>query len=321
MAFSVWKGHLTFGLVSVPVKLVRAARAEKVSFRQLHKTTGARVQQKLVAAAPPEPIDDAVIPDEPAPKPKQTGSVAPPAAPLADRAEGWKTREVSRDELVKGFEYEKDRFATLTKEELEELQPKTSRGMEILEFVQLADVDPIYFETSYYVIPESAGERPYALLLEALRKSGLVAVAQIAMYHREHVVIIRAGRSGMILHTMFYENEIRRLDEYRSDTSTVNQKELDMALMLVRALEAPFAPDKYRDTYREKLEALIQAKISGKQTVEGFTPSTLAPVVDIMDALKKSLEKTALRKPPKAEEKPSDAARSERPRKSKAKPA
>jgi DNA end-binding protein Ku len=159
------------------------------------------------------------------------------------------------------------------------------------------------------------------LLLEALRKSGLVAVAQIAMYHREHVVIIRAGRSGMILHTMFYENEIRRLDEYRSDTSTVNQKELDMALMLVRALEAPFAPDKYRDTYREKLEALIQAKISGKQTVEGFTPSTLAPVVDIMDALKKSLEKTALRKPPKAEEKPSDAARSERPRKSKAKPA
>jgi DNA end-binding protein Ku len=154
-----------------------------------------------------------------------------------------------------------------------------------------------------------------------LRKSGLVAVAQIAMYHREHVVIIRAGRRGMILHTMFYENEIRRLDEYRSDTTTVSQKELDMALMLVRALEAPFAPEKYRDTYREKLEALIQAKISGKQTVEAFTPSTLAPVVDIMEALKKSLEKTALRKPPKAEEKPSEASRSERPRKGKAKPA
>jgi DNA end-binding protein Ku len=301
--------------------LVRAARAEKVSFRQLHKTTGARVQQKLVAAAPADPADDVAIGSEPTPKSKPSISGPQVAPPPAEAPQAWKTREVSRDELVKGFEYEKDRFATLTKEELEELQPKTSRGMEIIEFVQLAEVDPIYFETSYYVIPESAGERPYALLLEALRKSGLVAVAQIAMYHREHVVIIRAGRRGMILHTMFYENEIRRLDEYRSDTTTVSQKELDMALMLVRALEAPFAPEKYRDTYREKLEALIQAKISGKQTVEAFTPSTLAPVVDIMEALKKSLEKTALRKPPKAEEKPSGASRSERPRKGKAKPA
>jgi len=221
----------------------------------------------------------------------------------------WQPREISRSEIIKGFEYEKDRYATITSVELKALQPKTSRTMEIVEFVKLSDVDPIYFETSYYVIPEAAGERPYALLFESLRQSGLVAVAQMAMHNREHVVIIRAGRQGIILHTMFYENEIRRLDEFRTDTSPVNQKELDLALMLVRALETTFTPGKYRHTYREKLQELIQAKISGDQVIERSAPSAMAPVVDIMEALKKSLEKTA-RRPPQTE----NTASRERPR-------
>lgn len=332
MASSVWKGHLTFGLVSVPVKLVKAARAEKVSFRQLHKATGARVQQKLFAQATPvepetdndeEPyVSEREAPLAQAPLAKDDSidvrehevSEGEPRAdhqrlslPLAPRT--WPAREISRDEIIKGFEYEKDRYATLTQEELKALQPKTSRNMEIVEFVKLSDVDPIHFETSYYVIPEAAGERPYSLLYESLRQSNLVGVAQMAMHNREHVVIIRAGRRGIILHTMYYENEIRRSDEFRTDTANVPQKELDLALMLVRALEAPFQPEKYRDTYREKLEELIQSKISGNEVVDAGAAPAMTPVVDILEALKRSLEKTATRKPPVTEQtEPSPAA-------------
>src|SRR5262249_16373827 len=153
-----------------------------------------------------------------------------------------------------------------------------------------AEVDPVYFETSYYVIPETAGRRPYALLFESLSKSGLVAVAQMAMHNREHVVIIRPGRRGIILHTMFYDNEIRRNDEYPAETSDINQKELDAALLLIRALEGPFTPEKYRDTYGEKLQELLQSKIGGQEVVTPMPPAR-APVVDILDALKKSLAK------------------------------
>ena len=140
--------------------------------------------------------------------------------------------------------------------------------MQILEFVKLAEVDPIYFETSYYVTPERAGERAYALLFEALRRSGYVALAQFAMHNREHIVVIRPGRTGIILHTMFYETEIRRDDEYRTETSNVAERELELALLLVQNLAAPFEPAKYHDTYKEKLDALIAAKIEGKEPVE-----------------------------------------------------
>ena len=125
--------------------------------------------------------------------------------------------------------------------------------MQILEFVKLAEVDPIYFETSYYVAPDRAGERACALLFQALRSSGFVAIAQVAMHRREHVVVIRPGRTGIVLHTMFYETEIRREDEHRSQAAEVSDKELELALLLVNNLAAPFDPSKYRDSYREKL--------------------------------------------------------------------
>ncbi|HYO81120.1 MAG TPA: Ku protein, partial [Bryobacteraceae bacterium] len=169
--------------------------------------------------------------------------------------------------------------------------------------VQLAEVDPIYFETSYYVSPDKGGERAYALLLKALKESGFVGIAQVAMHNREHVVVIRPGRTGIVLHTMYYETEIRRDDEYRAPVGDVSQKELDLALLLVRNLAAPFEPQKYRDTYREKLDALIEQKMSGEQTVQAPEPKPAA-VVNILEALQRSLQQqtgTGGRKPPAAE--------------------
>ena len=221
---------------------------------------------------------------------------APPLPPPAPEA-----REVTRSEIVKGYEYARDQYVTLSKEELAAITPQTAREMQILEFVQLSEVDPIYFETSYYVAPDRGGERAYSLLFDALRHAGFVGVAQIAMHNREHVVIVRPGRSGIVLHTMFYESEIRRDDEYRADTSAVNGKELDLALLLIRNLAAPFEPAKYRDTYREKLDALIQSKISGEETVEAPAPKPAA-VVNILEALQRSLANTPARKPPSAAE-------------------
>jgi len=216
-------------------------------------------------------------------------------------------REVSRSEVVKGYEYARDQYVTISKEELAQITPATARDMQILEFVKLQEVDPIYFETSYYVTPDKGGEKAYSLLFEALRKSELVGVAQIAMHNREHVVVIRSGRRGMILHTMFYQSEIREEDEYHADTSGVNPRELDLALLLVQNLQAPFEPAKYHDTYREQLDALIEAKIAGQETVTAPAPKQ-APVVNILEALQRSLEATGGRKPPAKEEKPAAAA-------------
>jgi len=344
MPSTIWKGHLTFGLVSIPVKLFRAARADKVSFRQLHAGTGARVRQSLVAEAPPEPEYDeaADAPGEDTPPARSAGiqrsapaaafTAPAPAAEGQTRAGQAKSappeplqmprrgaapvfapsptpdpepREVSRSEIVKGYEYAKNQYVTLTKEELAGIAPQTAREMQILEFVKLAEVDPIYFETSYYCAPDKGGERAYSLLFEAMRTSQFVGVAQVAMHNREHIVVIRSGRRGIVLHTMYYENEIRREDEYHADTSKVSSKELELASLLIRNLEAPFQPEKYRDSYREKLDALIQAKIEGSEVVEPSAPKN-APVVNILEALQRSLESAAgNRKPPAtAEEKP-----------------
>ncbi len=177
----------------------------------------------------------------------------------------------------------------LSRDEIEAITPRTAHEMEILEFVKLAEVDPIYYETSYYVAPDRAGQRAYALLLQALRRSGLVGMAQVAMHRREHVVVIRPGRTGIVLHTMFYESEIRREDEQRTDISQVSDKELELALLLVNSLAGAFDASKYRDRYREKLDALIAAKLEGVAAVEAKAVRP-APVINILEALQRSLD-------------------------------
>jgi len=250
MASTVWKGHLTFGLVSFPVKLYSAARSESISFNQLHKSDGSRVRQVLYCAAEDKPIP--------------------------------------RSEIVKGYEYEKDRYVVIEDEEIKKVAPQTAKVMEIQEFVKADAVDPIYLETSYYMAPDEAGEKPYALLFDALKKSGYMGIARVTMHNREHVVILRPGANGVLLHTMYYNHEIRKVDEFRTDLSLVKEKELALAQSLVEALAADFEPDKYQDSYRENLLQMIESKKEGKEVVATPEPKQ-EKVVDILEALKASL--------------------------------
>jgi DNA end-binding protein Ku len=201
---------------------------------------------------------------------------------------------------VKGYEYEKDRFVAIEPEELKNIAPKTATEMEIQEFVQLAEIDPVYFETSYYVTPEEAGQKAYALLYKSLQVSGLVALAQFAMHGREHVVVLRPGRTGLIAHTMFYRNEVRADEEYRADVSAVGKKELDLAETLIQSLAAAFEPEKYHDTYGEKVEAIIAQKVAGQPPAPVEKPVRTSTVVNITEALQRSL--AALKKPANSEQ-------------------
>ncbi|HTX39230.1 MAG TPA: Ku protein [Bryobacteraceae bacterium] len=250
MASSVWKGHLTFGLVSFPVRLFSAARSETISFNLLHKEDHSRIRQVTYCQAEDKPIP--------------------------------------RTELVKGYEYEKDHYVEIDDEDIKKVAPKTAKVMEILEFVKAEQVDPIYLESSYYVAPDEGGEKPYALLFQALRESSYYALAKVAMHNREHIIVLRPGAKGILSHTMYFQDEIRQVDEFRTDTSLVKEKELAMAKMLISSLEADFEPQKYHDGYRENLQKMIEAKIEGRKVVAA--PSEhVAPVIDIMEALKKSL--------------------------------
>ena len=269
MASTVWKGHLTFGLVSFPIKLYSAARSESISFNQLHKADGSRVKQVLFCQAEDKPIP--------------------------------------RSEIVKGYEYEKDRYVVIEDEEAKKVAPVTAKVMEILEFVKAEQVDPIYFETSYYMAPDEAGEKPYALLFDALQKTGYAGVAKIAMHNREHIVILRPGKNGVLLHTMYYSHEIRKVDEFRTDLSLVKEKELALATSLVEALAGDFEPEKYKDTYRENLLQMIEAKKAGQEVVATPEPQQ-AKVVDILEALKASL---AMAKKPAASATTSEPAAAE----------
>jgi DNA end-binding protein Ku len=259
MASTVWKGHLTFGLVSFPVKLYSAARSESISFNQLHKHDGSRIKQVIYCQAEDKPIP--------------------------------------RSEIVKGFEYEKDRYVTIEDEEIKKVAPPSARVMEILEFVKNDQIDPIYLETSYYMAPDEAGEKPYALLFSALRNSGYAGIAKIAMHNREHIVILRPGQNGVLLHTMYYSHEIRKVDEFRTDLSLVKETELKLADSLIQHLAADFEPEKYKDMYRENLLGLIEAKKAGQEVVATPEPKQ-QKVVDILEALKASL--ASVKKPPAA---------------------
>jgi DNA end-binding protein Ku len=259
MAASVWTGHLTFGMVSFPIRLYSAARSETISFNLLHKDDHSRIRQVTYCALEDKPIQ--------------------------------------RTETVKGYEYEKGQYVVIDEEDIRKVAPKTAKVMEILEFVRSGQVDPIYLESSYFVAPDEGGEKAYALLFQALRESNFYALAKVAMHNREHIIVLRPGAKGILSHTMYFQDEIRQVEEFRTDTSLVKEKELAMAKMLISSLEAEFEPQKYHDAYRNNLRRMIEAKIEGRNVVAA--PSEhIAPVIDIMEALKRSLAEK--RKPPAA---------------------
>jgi DNA end-binding protein Ku len=294
MASTVWRGYISFGLISIPVRLFRAARPERISFRRMYRE--AQPEPELELEEPSKPVRLSAGASarnvEPAPvHATSNGTPEPPVlAPLRQVSIRPETNErVSETSIVKGYEYEKNRYVALEPEELKSVAPTTSAAMEIEEFVQLADIDPVYFETSYYVTPEEAGEKAYALLYKSMQTSGLVALAQFAMHSREHVVVLRPGKHGLLAHTMFFANEVRADDEYHADLSAVSDKELKLAETLIHSLAAPFEPEKYRDTYREKIQALIDRKIQGLPAPAAKAAPQKSAVIDIADALRKSL--------------------------------
>ena len=223
MATTVWKGHLTFGLISIPVRMFTAARGERISFTQLHTVCHSRLKQPLFC-------------------------------PHCNR-------NVERNEIVKGYEYEKDQYVLFTEEELDKIEPPSAKVMEILEFVKLDEMDPLFFDSSYYIAPEDAGVKAYQLLLQAMEESGYGAIAKLTMHQREHIVIIRPGANGkgMTLHTMFYSNEIRAAEAVPTDKVELKDQERKLAQQLIESLAAPWQPQKYRDEYLDNVRAMIAA--------------------------------------------------------------
>jgi len=275
MASTVWKGQLTFGLVSIPVRLHTAARRERVRLHYLKTAPSAPSAADSYEEDPVLPVTRV-----------QQGLTA-----VAD------SQPVLREELVKGYQVAPEQFVTFQKDELRHLRLATSPDMQIIRSVRLIEIDPVYFDTSYYVVPDRGGERAYALLFAALKQTQYVALAKVAMHGREHVLVIRPAVKGLLAHTMFYSNEIRASNEVEARVSDVAPRELDLAKTFVEAIAAPFAPEEFADTYQAQVQKLVAGKIdSGHVAPAGAAPhQPSAPVVDMLDALRKSL---ALNKKP-----------------------
>jgi DNA end-binding protein Ku len=209
--------------------------------------------------------------------------------------EAWYCAEeekpVERDEIVKGYEYEKGEYVVVTDEELKSVAPPTATTMEILQFVRADEVDPVYLESSYYLGPEEDVSKPYNLLLDALKQTKYYAIAKVAMHNREHIVIIRPTSRGMMLHTMYYANELHEANAAgHTAKGKHTEKEMALAKNLINTLAAPFKPEEYHDRYRENVEHLIEQKLKGEKPARRKQPAKKAPVVNILSALQRSLE-------------------------------
>lgn len=258
MAASIWSGYLTFGLISMPVRLYAGARGTRVSFHMLHRDDNTRIKQQLYCPA-----------DE---------------------------RVVGRDEIVKGYEYRKGEYVVIEPDEIKKIEPKTSKAMEILEFVAADEVDPIYFDASYYLVPEEAGKRPYALLSRTLEQAKMVGLAKLTMHNREYTVVLRPYKSGILLQTIFYADEVRELENFGTEDVQVREGEMKVAHQLIKALEGEFKPEQFHDTFEDNVKKLIKAKLEGTEVAAVEKPRPKAQVVDLMEALKQSLQSMEVKK-------------------------
>ena len=198
-------------------------------------------------------------------------------------------KPVDRADIVKGYEYEKNKYVVVDQAELDQVAPRTATTMEILQFVRMEEVDPIYLETSYYVAPEEAVSKPYTLLWEAMKETGYDALAKVAMHHKEHIVILRPTSKGMVLHTMYFADELHEANQdFAVKAEKFDKREFDLAKQLIKSLASPFHPKQYQDQYRKNVEKLIATKRNGKKVVPIRQPKT-APVGDLMKALQQSL--------------------------------
>jgi DNA end-binding protein Ku len=251
---SIWRGAISFGMVSIPVKLYSATEQKDVRFRLLHKADGAPIQEKRICTADGQEVE-------------------------------WK-------DLVRGYEVSKGEYVILDPEEIDAAKPESATTIEIGDFVKLTEVDPIYFEKSYFLEPTDVGAKPFTLLKRALEETGRSAVARVVIRTKERLALIRPYDDTLILETMFWPDEIRStgsLDVPEGDEARVRSKELEMARSLVENLSDRFKPGEYRDEYRVALEELIARKLKGEQrSAKRRKPEP--KVTDLMEALKRSVE-------------------------------
>ncbi|WP_134662380.1 MULTISPECIES: non-homologous end joining protein Ku [Amycolatopsis] len=250
----VWQGALSFGLVNVPVRMYKAVEDHAVHFTQFQRGTQDRIRYRRVN--------------------ERTGD------------------EVSYDDIVRGREVGDDEYVLVEQEELDEIAPGRSRSLEVESFVDLEEVDPLFFDRAYWLAPaKEEAQRPYVLLLDALSSRDKAAVAKFVFHGREHLALARAGDGVIVLNTLHYAAEVRNADDVPQlpAKAKTNQKELDLAVKLIDAMTEPWKPDEFRDTYRERVEELIEAKRAGNTVTPAAEPEQPTKVVDLMEALAKSV--------------------------------
>ena len=252
---SIWKGSLTFGLVHVPVEMKTAVRSDHISFRMLHAEDMSPIKYERVCQADGEPVP-------------------------------W-------NEIVKGYEYEKGKFVVLTDEDFKDAALDSSRTIDILDFVKEGEIDPRFFETPYYLLPTKGGDKPYALLREAMRQSGVIGIGKVIIRKTQHLAGVRVIGQALVLEIMRFANELVDTSEFSfPGNDSIREQEMSMATQLVENLAEPFDPEKYTDDYRANLMKLIRAKMKGKKVTaaEPLPDDEDSKVLDLMERLQASLE-------------------------------
>jgi DNA end-binding protein Ku len=258
---SIGSGAISFGLVSIPVKLYVATSSEAPSFNLLHAKCGNRIRQQRFC-----PVCNEVV---------------------------------ERDNLIKGYEFAKDQYVRVSDEELKALEGEASEAIEISEFVPLAKVDPIYFERTYYLGPDKGGEKAYRLLADTMTQVGKVALAKFVLRGKENLVIVRAAQNGLLMHTMYFADEVRNFDEIpKGESAKISSAETSLAVRLIDELSNDeFQPEKYEDEYSERVMNLVNKKAEGKEISLAQPQPQRGQVIDLMAALKGSLGKAKEKKP------------------------
>lgn len=251
MPRSMWKGAISFGLVTIPVSVYPATEEKSLRFNQLHDEDGGRIRYKRVC--------------------EKDGN------------------EVTFEHIVKGYEVEKDRYVVLTDDDFDAVPLQSSRAIDIVQFVELDQIDPVLFKKSYYLIPDQTGAKAYALLREAMKQDDRVGIAKVSFRDREHLAALRFKDDAFVLETMFWPDEIRQAEFGDADVNVdVRKNELEMARQLIDSLTGEWAPEQFSDAYREALLQIVEAKLNG-QEIEIVEPEPTAKVVDLMEALKASV--------------------------------
>ena len=258
MARAIWSGTISFGMVSIPVKLYGATESKDISFHLLHKTCGTRLKQVRWC-----PTDEEEVP--------------------------W-------NETVRGYEYAKDQYVTLTEEDFEKLPLPSKHTIDLSAFVKEEEIDPVFYERSYFLAPGERAEKAYALLLRALEEKALTAIATITIRKKEQLCALRPKDGGLMLETLYYPDEVRAAPETDLGRSRISEREMDMAFALIDLLRKPFDPEEYKDHYREALEKVIDAKLEGREVVSAPAAKE-ARVIDLADALRRSVEAAKKGKP------------------------